>query len=131
MDQGSQIAVDKPEHDVVLVRVAGPLDARTATRLLRSVEVQLLAPALVHCRRVRSLLVDLSSVSRIDADGLRVLHRTEYLARRAEATMTVVGLDERRDVLPGLVVEVLDSFGVDVLSDESVTADEADLAAAS
>lgn len=131
MDQGIQIAVDKPEHDVVLVRVAGPLDTGTATRLLRSIEVQLLAPGLIHCRRVRRLLVDLSSVSRIDADGLRMLQRAEYLARRAGATMTLVGLDERRDVLPGLVVEVLDSFGSDVAQEQLVTADDVDLAAAS
>ncbi|RTL61348.1 MAG: anti-sigma factor antagonist [Pseudonocardiaceae bacterium] len=131
MDQGIQIAVDKPEHDVVLVRAAGALDSRTATRLLRSIEVQLLAPGLIHGRRVRNLLVDLSSVSRIDADGLRVLQRAEYLARRAEVTMTVVGLDERREVLPGLVVEVLDSFGSAAAQEEPVTADDVDLAAAS
>jgi len=131
VDQGIQIAVDRPEHDVVLVRAAGALDSRTATRLLRSIEVQLLAPGLIHGRRVRSLLVDLSSVSRVDADGLRVLHRAEYLARLAEATVTVVGLDERRDVLPGLVVEVLDSFGSAAAQEEPVTADDVDLAAAS
>ena len=131
MDQGIQIAVDRPEHDVVLVRAAGALDSRTATRLLRSIEVQLLAPGLIHGRRVRSLLVDLSSVSRVDADGLRVLHRAEYLARLAEATVTVVGLDERRDVLPGLVVEVLDSFGSAAAQEEPVTADDVGLAAAS
>ena len=49
----------------------------------------------------------------------------------AEATVTVVGLDERRDVLPGLVVEVLDSFGSAAAQEEPVTADDVDLAAAS
>ncbi|AEA24830.1 STAS domain-containing protein [Pseudonocardia benzenivorans] len=104
------VAVEKPEPDVVVVRVAGTLDRTTSTRLLRVVEMQVHVPGLIRRVRPRRVLVDLASVSRVDAHGLCALRRAESLARRGGVRLQVTGLADRRDVLPGEVVEVLDAL---------------------
>ena len=74
------------DDGAVLLRVSGRLEHATAA-VLEGV-LQALAPEPAH------VVIDLTAVDHIDSHGLDVLLEAEGAARRREATVEVIGIQE-------------------------------------
>jgi hypothetical protein len=112
-----QLSVEVPGAATVLVRVAGDLDAGNGTRLLRLLDDLLRdSSALVggaagdgsDGRRAR-LVVDLRDVRSFECRGLDVLRHARHRAATVGVDLVVAGLEDRRPVLPGRVLALLDT----------------------
>lgn len=110
-----QLCVEVPGTGTVLVRVAGDLDAGNGTRLLRLLDDLLRdSSALVgeagpggHHPR---LVVDLRDVRSFEYRGLDVLRHARHRAETVGVDLVVTGVEDRRPVLPGRVVALLDAL---------------------
>ncbi|GAA4682137.1 hypothetical protein GCM10023215_15060 [Pseudonocardia yuanmonensis] len=121
-----QLSVEVPGAGTVLVRVAGDLDAGNGARLLRLLDDLLRdSSALVGGAAAGGggsrLVVDLRDVRSFDCRGLDVLRHARYRAATVGVELAVAGVEDRRPVLPGRVLALLDS----VTADDSATADDA------
>ncbi|MEW2505914.1 MULTISPECIES: STAS domain-containing protein [unclassified Amycolatopsis] len=68
-----RLSVERPDRDLVMVRVAGDLDAASAPRLRELLDARLRST-------VRAVLLDISGVTFLGAAGLRALERAHLLA---------------------------------------------------
>lgn len=107
-----QLSVEVPSSGTVLVRVAGDLDAGNGTRLLRLLDDLLRdSSALVGDPggERRRLVVDLRDVRSFECRGLDVLRHARHRAATVGVDLVVDGVADRRPVLPGRVLALLDS----------------------
>ncbi|MCE0764443.1 STAS domain-containing protein [Pseudonocardia kujensis] len=109
-----QLCVEVPGTGTVLVRVAGDLDAGNGTRLLRLLDDLLRdSSALVTSAREETcrgrLVVDLRDVRSFECRGLDVLRHARHRAAAVGVELVVAGLEDRRPVLPGRVLALLDA----------------------
>ncbi|MEU4674821.1 STAS domain-containing protein [Amycolatopsis sp. NPDC023774] len=68
-----RLSVERPDRDLVMVRVAGDLDAASAPRLRELLDARLRST-------VRAVVLDLSAVTFLGTAGLRALERAHLLA---------------------------------------------------
>ena len=111
------LAVEDPARGVVVVRISGDLDRRTAPRLARLLDGQL-----DRCLEVaRSgtaatadgracLIVDLAGVGTFGAGGLLVMRHAQYTADQADIGLFLTGLTARPGPLPGWAAELVAGF---------------------
>ncbi|MFC5952800.1 STAS domain-containing protein [Pseudonocardia lutea] len=107
-----QLSVEVPGAGTVLVRVAGDLDAGNGARLLRLLDDLLRdSPALVVATGAGGgrLVVDLRDVRSFECRGLDVLRHARHRAATVGVELVVAGLEDRRPVLPGRVLALLDA----------------------
>ena len=108
-----QLSVEVPGAATVLVRVAGDLDAGNGARLLRLLDDLLRdSSALVGTGGSR-LVVDLRDVRSFECRGLDVLRHARHRAATVGVELVVAGMEDRRPVLPGRVLALLDSVTAD------------------
>ncbi|MCE3555326.1 STAS domain-containing protein [Pseudonocardia sp. RS11V-5] len=115
-----QLSVEVPGTATVLVRVAGDLDAGNGTRLLRLLDDLLRdSSSLVTSAREGAngrggrLVVDLRDVRSFECRGLDVLRHARHRAATVGVELVVAGLEDRRPVLPGRVLALLDAVVAD------------------
>ncbi|WIX75557.1 STAS domain-containing protein [Amycolatopsis carbonis] len=77
-----RLSVERPDRDLVMVRVAGDLDAVSAPRLRELLDARLRSA-------VRAVLLDISAVTFLGTAGLRALERAHLLASELGVRFTV------------------------------------------
>ncbi|MFR9802971.1 STAS domain-containing protein [Pseudonocardia sp. RS010] len=107
-----QLSVEVPGTGTVVVRVAGDLDAGNGTRLLRLLDDLLRGSSALVGRAGPDgarLVVDLRDVRSFECRGLDVLRHARHRADTVGVELVVAGVEDRRPVLPGRVLALLDS----------------------
>ncbi|WP_239028318.1 STAS domain-containing protein [Pseudonocardia acidicola] len=97
------LRLDHLRGDAVIVHASGRLDRATALRLRQLLDDQLAAAP-------RAIVLDLTSVSVVEPDGVETL---DYVARRAGEADIGLGLV----TVDGAVIRALATAGVDALFD--------------
>jgi anti-anti-sigma regulatory factor len=102
-----QLAVERPSADVVVIRVAGQLDAVGSRRVLSLVEQQQQLARSHPTLAQTHIVVDVSDVRCFAANGLDGLRQASRLTEAAGARLQVTGLEARRNALPLQVAQVI------------------------
>jgi anti-anti-sigma regulatory factor len=109
--RGMQLAVESPDHEELLVHVAGRLTGETGPRLERLLDELSSRDGGTRARPSR-MVVDLGNVWVYDRAGVAVLEQARYAAGKRGVPLVLGGVDAARlELLPQRVGQTLRRLG--------------------